>query len=250
MNQSEAIYAFLSPSSEHLKQTTSSTKKSKFSFSTLFKRLGWRFDPIECQYNFILSYSNSNNSENTSKESTYSRESEEDDISQYLDGISSIDSNDLKFNGVSGKIVDDGKDSIAEPLYALMSEIFDMRGLFKYLRKTLIAFVQITYGRTINRQIYDTISWCFSEQMLHYYITLVVKSWWPAGVLAGPKQDKTDETKKHTAREAREQFINNVPEVLITLVGANAARNGAKKIFDTLQNKMMNKQLFYVSKSI
>ncbi|KAI4462490.1 sorting nexin [Holotrichia oblita] len=225
LNQSEAIYSFLSPSSEHLKHTTPSTKKSKFSFSTLFK---------------------SNSNELSSKDATYSlRESEDEDISQYLDGSGSVDSVDVKLNGVGGKIVDDGKDSIAEPLYSLMSEIFDMRGLFKYLRKTLIAFVQITYGRTINRQIYDTISWCFSEQMLHYYITLVIKSWWPAGVLAGPKDQRLDDIRKHTAREAREQFINNVPEVLITLVGASAARNGARKIFDTLQNKMMNKQLFY-----
>jgi hypothetical protein len=29
--------------------------------------------------------------------------------------------------------------------------VFDLRGVFKWLRKTLITFVQITYGRTINR---------------------------------------------------------------------------------------------------
>lgn len=45
----------------------------------------------------------------------------------------------------------DGKDSIAEPLYALMGEVFDMGGVFKFLRRSLISFVQITYGRTINR---------------------------------------------------------------------------------------------------
>lgn len=45
----------------------------------------------------------------------------------------------------------DLKDSIAEPLYALMDEVFDMGGVFKWLRRKLISFVQITYGRTINR---------------------------------------------------------------------------------------------------
>lgn len=45
----------------------------------------------------------------------------------------------------------DGKDSIAEPLYALMGEVFDMGGVFKWFRRSLISFVQITYGRTINR---------------------------------------------------------------------------------------------------
>lgn len=42
-------------------------------------------------------------------------------------------------------------------------------------------------------------------------------------------------------------FVSNVPDILVTLVGTTAAKNGAKKVFDTLQNKIMNKQLFYVS---
>ncbi|KAH9640653.1 hypothetical protein HF086_000597 [Spodoptera exigua] len=76
------------------------------------------------------------------------------------------------------------RDSIAEPLYALLSEVFDMRGVFRWLRKTLVTFVQITYGRTINRQIKETVTWLFSEQMLHYYISVVLKSWWPGGTLS------------------------------------------------------------------
>lgn len=151
----------------------------------------------------------------------------------------------LKLNGQ--RTLDDTKDTIAEPLYSLLSEIFDMRGVFKYLRKTLIAFVQVTYGRTINRQIYDTISWYLSEQMLYYYINLFMKNWWPGGVLAKAGPPRSEEERKVTADEAREMFVTNVPEVLVTLVGANAARNGAKKIFDSLQHKEMNKQLFYVS---
>lgn len=165
-----------------------------------------------------------------------------------MDAPGSTDTTDsLKLNGTGSSLTDDTKDAIAEPLYALMSEIFDMRGLFKYLRKTLIAFVQVTYGRTINRQIYDTIAWCFSEQMLHYYISLVIKSWWPGGVLAAPGVERSLEDRIKTAEVAREMFINNVPDILVTLVGATAAKNGAKKAFDTLQNKVMNKQLFYVS---
>lgn len=44
-----------------------------------------------------------------------------------------------------------GKDAIAEPLYGLLGEVFDLRGVFRWLRRSLITFVQITYGRTINR---------------------------------------------------------------------------------------------------
>lgn len=46
------------------------------------------------------------------------------------------------------------RDAIAEPLYTLLGEIFDLRGVFRWLRRSLITFVQITYGRTINRFVY------------------------------------------------------------------------------------------------
>ncbi|XP_060532015.1 sorting nexin-25 [Cylas formicarius] len=221
LNQSEAIYSFLSPSSEHLKHSTPSPKKSRFSFSTLFK---------------------SASEQNT----TFSllKDSSEEDIS-CLDSVG-VDSADfVKPNGHFIKVCEDGKDSIAEPLYALLSELFDMRGVFKYLRKTLIAFVQVTYGRNINRQIYETISWWFSEEMLHYYIALILKNFWPGGALAPFGPERTKEQRLATMQKAQEMLVNNVPEVLTTLVGTTAGRNGAKKLFDTLQEKNLNKHLFY-----
>lgn len=176
------------------------------------------------------------------------RENEEDDISQCLDAPGAADSADIsRANMGMGKGVDDNKDDIAEPLYTLMSEVFDMRGLFKWIRKSLITFVQITYGRTINRQIRDTISWCFSESMLHYYITVLLKTWWPGGELAADGPERSDQMKAATAQLAREQFVENVPDILCTLVGAQNARRGASKVFETVQNRQLNKQLFYVS---
>lgn len=50
-----------------------------------------------------------------------------------------------------------------------------------------------------------------------------------------------------TRHQARQEFINNIPEVLTSLMGAQSSQRGAQKIFDTLQNHMQNKQLFYVS---
>lgn len=226
LNQSEALYSFLSPSSDHLKHVTPSPKKSRFSLSTLFK---------------------SGSGEQSRGETIATlRENEEDDISQCLDAPGATDSTDLsRANMGMGKGVDDNKDDIAEPLYTLMSEVFDMRGLFKWLRKSLITFVQITYGRTINRQIRDTISWCFSESMLHYYITVLLKTWWPGGELAADGPERSEEMKSATAQLAREQFVENVPDILCTLVGAQNARRGASKVFETVQNRQLNKQLFY-----
>lgn len=192
------------------------------------------------KYSYIF-FSNSDQS----KDSSFSilKESEEEDISQCLEA--SVDTVDfIKPNGHSLKISDD---TIAEPLYSLLSEIFDMRGVLKYVRKTLIGFVQVTYGRNINRQIYETISWWFSEEMLHYYVTLILKNFWPGGSLADPGPCRTKEQKLETAQKAQEMFVNNVPEILTTLLGNTAARSGAKKLFDALQEKNMNKHLFYVS---
>lgn len=102
----------------------------------------------------------------------------------------------------------------------------------------------------IRRQIRDIVAWVFSEPMLHYYIQLFMKSWWPNGQLVSETILRTDEEKLKTRGEARRQFLNNVPEVLTNLVGAQSAQRGAIKVFDSLQNMNLNKQLFYVSQSI
>jgi hypothetical protein len=47
--------------------------------------------------------------------------------------------------------------------------------------------------------------------------------------------------------EARQQFLSNIPEVLSNLVGQQNAQRGATKVFETLQDPRLNKQLFYVS---
>ncbi|XP_034948844.1 sorting nexin-25 [Chelonus insularis] len=213
LNQSEALYAFLSPSSEHLKHTTPSPKKSRFSLSTLFKT--------------------NSGSSGDSKD-----KEEEDDYSLLLDDS---DSGRSIADGYLGP----GKDAIAEPLYSFIGEIFDLRGVFRWLRKSLITFVQITYGRTINRQVCETVAWLFSEPMIHYYIQLFIKSWWPNGEIAPSPFPRTDEEKLKTRGEARRQLLNNLPEVLSSLVGSQSAHRGATKVFDTLQNVKLNRQLFY-----
>lgn len=83
--------------------------------------------------------------------------------------------------------------------------------------------------------------------MLYYYIQLFTKSWWPNGQIASSSLARTDEEKLKTRGEARRQFLNNIPEVLTSLVGAQSAQRGATKVFDTMQNVNLNKQLFYVS---
>lgn len=77
---------------------------------------------------------------------------DDDELTMNFENINLLNESGINTNGNSKNQSDiDQKDSIAEPLYALMGEIFDMGGVFKWLRRSLISFVQITYGRTINR---------------------------------------------------------------------------------------------------
>ncbi|KAJ2950745.1 hypothetical protein O0L34_g9006 [Tuta absoluta] len=230
LNQSEALYTFLNPSTEYLKQGEM-PKKNKFSFSTLFK-----------------STASEASKSSQDKESFAHLSADEDEISMYLDGNGDDKLRTTSMKGAGA--LSEERDSIAEPLYALLSEVFDMRGVFRWLRKTLVTFVQITYGRTINRQIKDTISWLFSEQMLHYYIGVVLKSWWPAGVLSETQLNRNFQDKEHTRALAQQQLNECIVGTLSGLVGEQAAARGASKLFLTLQHTTHNKQLFYVSKIV
>ncbi|CAL1295036.1 unnamed protein product [Larinioides sclopetarius] len=140
---------------------------------------------------------------------------------------------------------EDRRDSIAEPLYTLIGEIFELKGVFNWLRRSLIMFVQITYGRTINRQLRETVGCILSEPMLLYYLQMFRDTMWPSGELAPKAEDRTKEQKRITKISAKRMFLNNTPEVLSNLIGAQNAKKGLSKVFDALQNKNFNKQLIY-----
>nr|CAD7262885.1 unnamed protein product [Timema shepardi] len=220
LNQSEALYTFLSPSSEHLKHISlPSPKKSMFSFTTLFKSASGSSEQMR----------------EPGGPTPGSKDSDEEDVTLLLD----------EGDGRGGAaMLGDGKDGIAEPLYRLLGEIFDMKGVFKWFRKTLITFVQITYGRTINREVHETIEWLFSEQMIYFYIKKFIKSCWPNGKLIDSPL-RTEEQKLQTSIEAKDLVLNNIPEVLSNLVGQQNSRRGAVKVFETLQDPRLNRQLFY-----
>uniref|UniRef100_A0A8C3VT08 Sorting nexin 25 n=1 Tax=Catagonus wagneri TaxID=51154 RepID=A0A8C3VT08_9CETA len=203
--QSEALYAFLSPSPDYLKVIDVQGKKSTFSLSSFLERLPRDFF------------------------SHQEEETEEDsDLSDY------------------GDDVDGRKDALAEPCFMLIGEIFELRGMFKWVRRTLIALVQVTFGRTINKQIRDTVNWIFSEQMLVYYIGLFRDAFWPNGKLAPPTTIRNEEQSQETKQRAQQKLLENIPDMLQSLVGQQNARHGIIKIFNALQETRANKHLLYV----
>ncbi|XP_023670504.1 sorting nexin-25 [Paramormyrops kingsleyae] len=204
MCQSEALYAFLSPSPEHLK-VIDIQKKPSFSLASFLEKLPGDF---------------------------FSHQEEETD-----------DDSDLSDYGDE---LDGKKDALAEPFFMLVGEIFELRGMFKWVRKTLIALVQVTFGRTINKQIRDTVSWIFSEQMLVYYITIFRDAFWPNGKLAPHSKARSDSERRATKERAQQKLLENIPDALQSLVGQQNARYGIIKIFNALQETKANKHLLYV----
>lgn len=225
--ESEFLFAFLSPSCEKLKTITPSPKKAKFfSISTLFK-------------------TGSSSSGDRAELWGTKDNDDEDDLLLVSDGNensleSARDSRASQF--------EDMKDSIAEPIYHLLSEIFDLTGPFKFLRKSLISFVQLTYGGTINRQIRDLISGCFDETNLHHYLSSLLKTLWPLNDVEEeekPIPERTDDMKEMTAHAAKSLIIDNIPDILSNLVGAQNAKNGSIRLFEVLQNETYNKYLIF-----
>uniref|UniRef100_A0A8D2ASC9 Sorting nexin 25 n=1 Tax=Sciurus vulgaris TaxID=55149 RepID=A0A8D2ASC9_SCIVU len=145
-----------------------------------------------------------------------------------------------------GDDVDGRKDALAEPCFMLIGEIFELRGMFKWVRRTLIALVQVTFGRTINKQIRDTVNWIFSEQMLVYYINVFRDAFWPNGKLAPPTTIRSKAQSQETKQRAQQKLLENIPDTLQSLVGQQNARHGIIKIFKALQETRANKHLLYV----
>ncbi|XP_041357035.1 sorting nexin-25-like isoform X2 [Gigantopelta aegis] len=203
MTQSEALYAFLTPTPEHLHQP-SPQKKSKFLLVNLIKSLPTmrQTDVHDSEDEFLF----------------LGDESTKEDIS---------------------------RDSIAKPLYRLMNEVFELRGMFKWLRKSFISFVEVTFGRSINKQLRDVVDWLFSESMLIYYIRTFKESMWPDGKLARHLPSRTDEEKLNTRLLAKAKVLQNVPDALKNLVGEDNAQRGTIKMFEALQDVRLNKHFIY-----
>jgi sorting nexin-25 len=111
-----------------------------------------------------------------------------------------------------------GKDSIAEPFYYLIEELFEIRGMKKIFRKSLILFVQLTYGATINRKIRETIYWILNEEVVSLIIKQIKDSIWKVNNLTGEleliKHDihhRTNEEKAQTKNQAKQKLIENIP---------------------------------------
>ncbi|KAH9513960.1 sorting nexin 25 [Bulinus truncatus] len=147
--------------------------------------------------------------------------------------------------GDDGSEKDRSTDSIAKPLYRLVEEVFEIQGFFRWFRKSLMSFVELTFGRSMDRQLKETVDHLVSEQMLIYYIQLFKDSMSPEGYSPDPLQSKQEQQKLEDRLQAKAKLLENMPDPLKSILGEDNGRRGIIKIFEALQDKNLNKHLFY-----
>ncbi|XP_053213875.1 sorting nexin-25-like [Panonychus citri] len=213
--KSEEVYLFFCPSPGNLRVPLSFSKQ--FNFRNL---------PFASFFGITNPDSSESNSGKTGGDSD---DEDEDDQSSFIfdDELESKD------------------DNIAEPLYNLLTEIFELKGAMGFLRQMLIIFVHTTYGQTINKQLRETVSWTFSESMVHYYLTNLKNALWPEGKLAPPREPTNESTRRKNQFLAKRLLIDNIPDILNNLFGQQNCRKGLIKLFDYIQDQNLNKQLLY-----
>lgn len=140
---------------------------------------------------------------------------------------------------------DESKEDISEPIYDLTCEIFALKKT--HIRRAIVTLFQVAFGKTINRQLKDSILHLTSENFIHKQLINFRDSFWPDGILAEPSPLVTEDDKKLTYLLAKQYLINSIPDVFLNLIGQQNARKGFLKIFEALQSKKANKQLLYVS---
>ena len=137
------------------------------------------------------------------------------------------------------------EDSVADNMYLLFSEVFELDQWSRVLRKQLVEFVQLTYGKSIDRELQETFTWAVSEPMLIFYLETFRDAMWPGGNPAPPAPTRSDEDKAATKMEAKAMFLKSCPQALQTILGQRNSQIGFQKIFESLQDARGNKQLFY-----
>lgn len=142
---------------------------------------------------------------------------------------------------------DESKEDITDSIYDLICEIFTLKKAQHWLRRALITLFQVAFGKTINRQLKDSINQFTSESYIQSQLIKFRDSFWPNGVLAESAQPISEDDRKLTYLLAKQYLINNIPDVFTNLIGQQNAKKGFLKVFEALQSKKANKQLFYVS---
>ena len=136
---------------------------------------------------------------------------------------------------------DKNKDNVAIPFYTLLGEIFEIHGHLQWLRRQIIYLVRITFGSSIERQIFRAINWAGSEQQLIWYTQCFKGSMWGDS----SADEVTEEDRLARKKRVRTSLLSTPPHLLVVLFGASKTKKGLTKLLDTLAVPKHGKHLLY-----
>jgi len=91
--------------------------------------------------------------------------------------------------------------------------IFDEQGrLLKLIRMTLVQFIRVTYGSTINRQVRRYIVGLFQEECIVKYLIMLRDAFWPKNPPI-ERQTRIEEDRNERRQQAKRQLLSNIPGI-------------------------------------
>ncbi|XP_071484114.1 sorting nexin-13-like [Diadema antillarum] len=132
----------------------------------------------------------------------------------------------------------------------LVDEVFDLKNRDQWLRRQVIALlrqiIKAAFGTKINSRIIEGVEALTAPGQVAELVKRFKESFWPGGVLAEDPTPREESTKLRTRVAAKAELFGSVPDDLKNFIGSETTRRGMLRIFDMLQNQMLNKRLFYV----
>ena len=136
-------------------------------------------------------------------------------------------------------------ESLVDPLFSLLVEIFELGDWKMAFRKRLMDFIQFAFGSDLDRQVQEAVAWYISEPMMVHYLEVFRDSWWPEGTPRPRPPVRTDKEKEQTREEVRQKLLKNPPFFIQSIVGNQNCQVGLEKLFRSFQNPQANRQLFF-----
>jgi len=136
-------------------------------------------------------------------------------------------------------------DSVASQAYVLISEVFELTGVFRFIRHSLITFVRVAFGRSIDRQLRDTCQWLTCQKMVCSYISKFLDIMWPAKDNIVQPQQKNKQEIEETKQKLKLKILENIPENMSTMIGVQNCKRGFLKLFYAFQDRQLNKHLLF-----
>ncbi|BGO97035.1 PhoX domain-containing protein [Rhodotorula toruloides ATCC 204091] len=164
---------------------------------------------------------------------------DEDLVGQVLaDSVSSL--------ADAGRPGEEGLTYFTAPICDLFVTIFELKEKNNWLRRQAILIVlQQVLGGTIERKFRDSVKLLLAPPQLASYVAALQNGMWPNGELKPKEPARTAAEKAATKASASRKLADLLPDVAASLIGRHNAKQGARRLFATLQNKRLNKHLIY-----